>query len=220
MTEIYKITNLINQKIYIGATRKGYKNRFKQHCNSVKNHKNTLIGQAIAEYGEQNFKVEVLKTVPDSEADFWEMYFIDKYKSLFTQNGYNVTAGGKSNPMDAVGVKSKHKAACNTPEHKKQVAKGAKNRVWTPEQRKQVADRNRTNPELYYSGFRKYNEAKKIQVGIIQDDKIVLRFNSLADACRYVGKPSNCSGVIMKNANKFNKNGKRAKVYGYSWVTL
>lgn len=40
------------------------------------------------------------------------------------------------------------------------------------------------------------------------------------DALRYLGKPTKEAGNILRYADKYNKNGKRAKTFGYSWVKL
>ena len=62
---IYKITNLINNKIYIGQSVSPYK-RFAQHCinHGVKGGKNSdtsLINLAIRKYGKENFSFEIME---------------------------------------------------------------------------------------------------------------------------------------------------------------
>ena len=48
---IYKITNSINGKIYIGQTRQALKERFRQHCKA----KTGAISFSIKKYGKENF---------------------------------------------------------------------------------------------------------------------------------------------------------------------
>lgn len=54
MIEIYRITNLINDKCYVGQSKHGAFKRFQQHCKA-----DTLIGKAIRKYGHENFLIEV-----------------------------------------------------------------------------------------------------------------------------------------------------------------
>ena len=56
---IYKITNIINNKLYIGYTTATLKERMRRHKNDDINH-NTLLGRAIKKYGWENFKYEVV----------------------------------------------------------------------------------------------------------------------------------------------------------------
>lgn len=92
---IYKITNLINGKCYIGQSVHPDK-RFWQHCNNAKNQKdNYPIHKAIHKYGESNFSFEILEWTEDY--DNRERELIQYYNSL-SPNGYNVAEGGP-NPV-------------------------------------------------------------------------------------------------------------------------
>lgn len=89
---IYQITNLINNKAYIGQTNNITK-RWANHkcCNSP----HMTIAKAIAEYGVENFKFEVLlKDLTPEEADELEILLI-KEKNTLVPNGYNVFKGGR-----------------------------------------------------------------------------------------------------------------------------
>jgi group I intron endonuclease len=88
---IYKITNLINNKIYIGKA-KDIQKRFKTHEYLSKNPK-TLLHNAIKKNGIDSFKIEEIgNCVTDEEANEKEKYFINYYNSL--NSGYNLTTGG------------------------------------------------------------------------------------------------------------------------------
>jgi len=52
--KIYKITNLLDDKIYIGCTGYSLKKRFRQHVNARKPNKICL---ALRKYGEENFTI-------------------------------------------------------------------------------------------------------------------------------------------------------------------
>jgi group I intron endonuclease len=100
---VYKITNLINKKIYIGMT-KNIETRWLTHKTRSKTRK-TLLYCAMNHYGLENFKIDVLETcATELEAKNAEIRLI---ASLGTQNsstGYNMTAGGDGvcNPSDEI----------------------------------------------------------------------------------------------------------------------
>jgi group I intron endonuclease len=92
---IYKVTNLINNKIYIGKTISSLDNRKKQHESAVKRNKyKCVFHDAIRKYGGENFCWEVLDTVMFSDLLLdLEKFYIKKY-SCKVPNGYNMTNGG------------------------------------------------------------------------------------------------------------------------------
>ena len=60
MGVIYKITNMINQKCYIGYTTTSFQTRMRKHKNDdVKN--DIVLGMAISKYGWDNFKCEIIE---------------------------------------------------------------------------------------------------------------------------------------------------------------
>ena len=90
---VYKITNLINHKLYIGITKRNPKIRFNEHFSN----KNELLYKAKEKYGKENFSLEIIeKNIPEDNIDEKERYYIKLYNSL-TPNGYNLSIGGISN---------------------------------------------------------------------------------------------------------------------------
>ena len=90
---IYLITNLINDKVYVGKTVQ-YKRRMKEHKNSGKNPK-YYFPYAIRKYGWENFTKEILiDEVPEEHLDNLEINYIAFYNS-FGHGGYNLTQGGE-----------------------------------------------------------------------------------------------------------------------------
>lgn len=85
MIGIYKITNLINNKCYIGQS-VHIERRWTEHCFPSKTSK---ISLAIQEFGKENFNFEILEECSIQELDKKEAYWIQYYNSL-TPNGYNV----------------------------------------------------------------------------------------------------------------------------------
>lgn len=88
---IYKITNNINQKVYIGQSIRPVEDRFKRHISDAKNNiLDTHFCRAIRKYGEENFSIEIIDTAQTQhELNHKEQYWIRYYNSIM--NGYNET---------------------------------------------------------------------------------------------------------------------------------
>ena len=85
--QIYKITNLINHKIYIGKDTTSDPNYFGSGL---------LIKRAFEKYGKENFIKEVIDITGDyDELSKKEIYWISKYKSTDKKIGYNIATGGE-----------------------------------------------------------------------------------------------------------------------------
>ena len=80
MMYIYKITNLINNKVYIGQVyNKSVEERFKRHCTDKNALKHSYIDRAIEKYGPENFVVETIDIASDlDELNNKEKYWIKK----------------------------------------------------------------------------------------------------------------------------------------------
>ena len=91
---IYKITNLVNQKIYIGQTKQYYLDRWNQHKREARQLSTNKISKAIRRYGENNFKVEIIEKCFYEDLDEREIYWIKYYNSV--ENGYNISYGGQT----------------------------------------------------------------------------------------------------------------------------
>ena len=94
---IYKITNQINKKIYIGQTRVTEPVRWQQHvwyANNCPEKECILLCYAIRKYGKDNFFREVIETCDNKSLNEREKYWIKYYNSNNRENGYNITIGG------------------------------------------------------------------------------------------------------------------------------
>ena len=95
---IYKCTNQINGKIYIGFTHKSLSRRIIEHKFSAKIGSNYLLHKAIRKYGIDSFNWECLYESFDKNfvLSTMENYFIMENNSYFeTGYGYNMTFGGQ-----------------------------------------------------------------------------------------------------------------------------
>lgn len=90
---IYKITNLITGKVYIGQSR-DIKARWEKHKSVYKNQENHRykLYRAMNKYGLQNFLFEVIQECKIDQLNEKEQYWIQFYDSY--NNGYNMTLGG------------------------------------------------------------------------------------------------------------------------------
>lgn len=98
---IYKITNLVNNKIYIGQT-VNYEERIRHHKQVAfrdnSKEKNRPLYKAIRKYGLDNFKFEIIDEANDvDELNSKEIYWIAYYDCCVDNNkGYNLDKGGKN----------------------------------------------------------------------------------------------------------------------------
>ena len=102
MAYIYKITNLINKKLYIGKTSSSIEERFKEHIKDSKKERceKRPLYDAMNKYGIENFCIEQIEEVENDEiASEREQFWIEKlrtYIGFSDCNGYNATLGGDS----------------------------------------------------------------------------------------------------------------------------
>jgi len=87
---IYKITNLITGKQYVGQTVRPIKKRWSCH-----GYNNYYIANSIKKYGKKKFKIEVLEQCESTQQlNQREIYWIKEINTLYP-NGYNLTEGGE-----------------------------------------------------------------------------------------------------------------------------
>ena len=95
MGYIYCITNLINEKKYVGKTTYSVTKRFQEHCRDCKRERceKRPLYDAMNKYGVENFVVEELLECSNEELNSYEIMYIDKLETF--HNGYNATKGGE-----------------------------------------------------------------------------------------------------------------------------
>lgn len=98
MVGIYKITNKINGKVYIGQS-VDIEARFRKHRSAPFNPtNNSYFGHfysAIRKYSLDNFSFEILEECTKAQLDDREKYWIAYFDSYNPQKGYNETKGGQ-----------------------------------------------------------------------------------------------------------------------------
>lgn len=94
MAYIYKITNQVNQKIYIGKTLLSIEERFSQHKRDSQKETEEIrpLYRAMRKYGVENFSIELVEECSNDIVNDRERYWIEVYQSF--HYGYNATIGG------------------------------------------------------------------------------------------------------------------------------
>ena len=203
---IYKITNDVNDKLYIGQTTKTLEERIRNHRNSFVSGADTRIYRAMRKHGWEKFHFEVIATAQDkSTLDELEKYFIKKYDSV--NNGYNMSFGGDSNPMFSDEVAEKHSSIMRSEavrkkisesmkrsyakrggpseEHRKHLSK-SKHDLYASEKGEEVRKKFRKSFKLSPEHFKALNDAKNKSVYCVDaDGKIVAEFSRVKDAANW-----------------------------------
>lgn len=134
---IYKITNKVNNRIYVGQTIHPLLYRWKNHIRAANRGSNIYFHKAIRKYGKENFIIEELtKASSKEELNLLEIEYIKKYNSL-APNGYNTSTGGEGGNN-----------FCNNPNIdtiKQHLSEGRKRYFanWTEEERKTFSEKRR-----------------------------------------------------------------------------
>lgn len=147
---IYKTTNLVNGKIYIGQKKSDIflENDYLGSGKRLKS--------AIMHYGKANFKVELLEACDSKhELDEKEIYYIEYYDSQNKDIGYNLTKGGDgvagitawnkglTKEQDDRLIKSEETKLKHSNSLKRAYAEGRRSNNWTPEARKKISESNK-----------------------------------------------------------------------------
>lgn len=125
MYKVYKHTNTINGKVYIGITSMDVKRRWE---NGNGYSKQQLFWRAIQKYGWNSFSHEILYDgLSKEDAEQREIELIATYNSNNPEYGYNIQNGGNS--------LGKH-----SDETRKKISESNKGRIITPEQRLKISN--------------------------------------------------------------------------------
>lgn len=104
MGYIYKITNLINKKVYIGQTQRTIQQRWSEHLKNGLNKENKSscnyhLYNAMRKYGIEHFIIEEIEFCDNEQLDTREMFWIKEYESFNPDIGYNETMGGSGSKI-------------------------------------------------------------------------------------------------------------------------
>ena len=136
MGYIYKITNTITNKCYIGETKQSnIEVRWKQHKNTIKNGIGCpALKDAVKKYGIDNFKFEILLICFDEDRYKYEIEYIKKYNSK-VPNGYNILDGGPGGGFEG---------KTHSEETKKHISEKIKQKyIDNPNLKREISERNK-----------------------------------------------------------------------------
>lgn len=161
---VYKVTNKINNKIYIGKTTKTLKTRWGEHLYNVKKECKFYFHNAIRKYGPENFIVDIIsESNSKEELGNIEKQMIIFHKSHMSENGYNMTWGGDG----TCGWK-------HSEETKQKIRNGNIGKISWIKGKTQTEESNEKR-KLARLGYKTSNETKEKQrqkkLGIKQSDK-------------------------------------------------
>jgi len=198
---IYKITNLVNGKIYIGCS-KDIEHRWQTHIKAKS--KNTAIHCAINKYGKDKFGFEVLLECPNICFDYWEKKYISDYNTM-TPNGYNLTNGGMYKVIlseeskakfkkSTIGRKRSDEARKNMSDAHKGKPSGGLGRKHTEESKQKMSKANKGRVHTEESRTNMSNASSGVNY-YIYDNKTFRGLQKLAD---YLG----CSYMVAFHHNR------------------
>ena len=97
LTGIYKITNTVNEKVYIGSS-VNINIRWRQHLSTLKNnkHHSVKLQNSVNKYGLDNFKFDVIEECAKDMLLQREQYYLELFNSF--NDGYNCSMNS-TNPM-------------------------------------------------------------------------------------------------------------------------
>lgn len=152
---IYKITNLINGKVYIGQTIHTLEARYRRHLSCAERGDKGHLHPAMRKYGYNNFKCEVIEEIDESlpnakqTLDEREIYWIKYYDSTNNKKGYNITLGGDINRMYCPIARKHHSDRMKTIETRKNISAGRKKYIeehgFSAEHRKHLSEAMKGN---------------------------------------------------------------------------
>lgn len=195
---IYKFTNKINGKVYIGQTY-NLQTRLNSHKSKALNTKNKFYN-AVRKYGWENFELSILSTITvntkeelSTLLDKLEIEYIKQYNSY--KSGYNSTLGGHSKRGYNLSEEFSEKCKSRTysDDTRKKMSISAKNRIISEETRLKLRNsaikRNFSKYRELTTSSRNKAIKRALGVPVLQLDinfNIINRFDSISDAIKYI----------------------------------
>jgi group I intron endonuclease len=224
MGYIYKITNQISKKCYIGETLKTNPYlRWNEHKRKIEQGIGCpALQDAVKKYGIENFTFEILIICFDEDRYKFEIEYIKKYNSI-APNGYNLTKGGEGGGFYG----KKH-----SQETIERIRKTSKQKyIDNPDLRKKLSERQKiimsnhdyrnkfketiNNSVIFKNLKKEKGKAGFARIKVIQYDlnnNYINTHNSISDAAK--------ANNIERNSISKNINGKTKTACGFIWKKI
>jgi len=209
MAYIYKITNELNAKCYVGKTQ--YANpekRFQQHLKDSSKFPDRPLYRAINKYGAEYFSFEIIEETDNSEER--EIYWIKKLNS-YGSTGYNATLGGDGKKyLD-------HEKILEDYSQIKNMSEVARLNGCHVDSVKSVLENNSVKIETT-SSIMKAKYGKKVTMLSLSEEP-VREFDSLYEAATYMveNKLTNCKHSTIRTHIGEVCKGKRKTASKFKW---
>lgn len=180
---IYEIVNCINNKKYIGQTIKNYvKYRWNNHRNELNRnvHHNDYLQNAWNYYGKDNFKFNILEQVEEeNEEDLLnklnqlEPYYIQLYKTMYYQWGYNLKLGGDNKSMSEYSkqkISKKNKGKIRTEEAKEKNRQAHLGKKASEETKQKLSEMRKLDKHWQYGKNMKEESKEKMRQKLMGDN--------------------------------------------------
>lgn len=209
---IYKITNNINNKVYIGKTLNSLEHRFNEHKRDSRKEscEKRPLYSAMKKYGVENFSISLIEEVPIDVLSEREFYWIEQYSSY--RNGYNATKGGDGT------VLYNYNDILSGFQSGKMIKELAKEFECSPDTISRIIKLENLNT--------KTNMIKHNKKGIVAKDKeenIIKEFSSRSEAAKWLQennytKSKDIDNIIATIGRV--ANGQRTTAYGMKWENI
>lgn len=158
---IYKITNKLSGKCYIGQTVQPLNYRWRVHCRRKEGC--SAIAEAIHKYGKDAFTIEEIDSYSNLEdLNNAEEFYIDWFNSI-VPNGYNLDSGGNNkrhSEQTITKMRESAKGRTLSKEHREKLSKAHMNKVPSLETRKKMSEAHKGKNNHFY-GKKHTDETKR-----------------------------------------------------------
>lgn len=240
-SNIYLITNLIDNKKYVGQA-SNIEERWYRHSVDYKRLTNRYLYRAMNKHGIENFHFEIIEVdIPIDSISNREIFWID---SLETQapNGYNMTSGGEGSHNRILSEESRRKISASlsgntlSEETKEKMSLAHIKRYENEEERLKLSESHKNNKTLIENATKRIQSVNenmtkeqraeyqkmaaekrsKTVLAISLVDESVIEFKSLRYAAKWIRENTEFQKACHTNISKVCRN-KLDYVYGYKW---
>jgi len=219
---IYKIRNIINDKVYIGSAF-NIKQRWNRHLNELKQnkHHSPKLQRSFNKYGFDNFIFEIIELCEKELLIEREQYWVDFLSSY--NNGYNSTPnvikpmlGRKHTEITKKLMSEKHlgkKVSSKTKEKLSLINKGKKYDIYTKERNLKISNALKGEKNYMFGKHMSEGVKKKLieknnkKIRQFTKDGIFIRkWDSISECAKYLGVDNSsitkvCKGKLITTKN-------------------